>query len=275
MLPPSSKKNFVRKAVVEQPSLGAFLRAHRERIDPKNFGFGIGRRRTPGLRREELAQLCRISPTWYTWIEQNRPVTTTPETLARIADCLQLSRAERAYLFELANMHDPNSRQSITPALPSALSNLVKTTRYPAYALDRQWNVVLWNTAAKKLFGSWLTKKETPNLLRYIFLSKQARTFVVEWEHRARRVVAEFRADSIRYVNEAPTQAFIQELSERSASFRRFWQAQDVIEREGGLREFQLSNKECLAFDQITLKPTAHEDLKMVVLIPLAQRASE
>ncbi|WP_143137541.1 helix-turn-helix domain-containing protein, partial [Burkholderia ubonensis] len=89
-------------------ALGDFIRAHRERLSPQAVGLPPGpRRRTPGLRREEVAQLCGVSPTWYTWIEQGRPVSASADALARIAVALQLSRAERAYLFELAAQRDP------------------------------------------------------------------------------------------------------------------------------------------------------------------------
>lgn len=89
-------------------ALGEFIRAHRERLSPQAVGLPPGpRRRTPGLRREEVAQLCGVSPTWYTWIEQGRPVSASADALARIAVALQLSKAERAYLFELAAQRDP------------------------------------------------------------------------------------------------------------------------------------------------------------------------
>jgi transcriptional regulator with XRE-family HTH domain len=250
-------------------SLGDFLRAHREKLSPQDAGLlPSSRRRTPGLRREEVAQLCGVSPTWYTWIEQGRSVSASPEAMARIAAALRLSKAERAYLFELANLHDPEVTSHSRKEIPSSLSALLRTLKTPAYVLDRQWNAVAWNKAAEQLFVDWLTNQDDRNLLRYIFLSPASRLLVVDWEARARRVVAEFRADSGRHLQEQPTKALILDLSARSTHFRKFWNSQDVFEREGGLREFQHPRKGLLVFDQITMKLSANEDLKFVVLIP-------
>jgi transcriptional regulator with XRE-family HTH domain len=250
-------------------SLGDFLRAHRERLSPEDSGIPSGsRRRTPGLRREEVAQLCGVSSTWYTWIEQGRPVSASPEAMAQIAVALRLSRAERAYLFELSNLHDPDAGTSSQTEIPTSLSSLLRTLKMPAYVLDRQWNAVAWNRAAEQLFVDWLTKNGDRNLLRYIFLSPTSRRLVVDWEMRVRRVVAEFRADSGRYLHDQPTRALIADLSTHSNHFRKFWNSQDVYEREGGPRQFQHPQKGLLRFDQITMKLSANEDLKLVVLTP-------
>lgn len=251
-------------------SLGEFLRAHRERLTPQDAGVASGpRRRTPGLRREEVAQLCGVSSTWYTWIEQGRPVSASPEALSRIAVALRLSRAERAYLFELANLHDPEIQLPVATELPAALSAILHMLKTPAYVLDRQWNAVSWNRPAKMLFIGWLSTESDHNLLRYIFLSPHSRRIVVNWKERARRVVAEFRADSGRHLQEGPTRSLVEELLNSSAEFRQFWKAQDVFEREGGTREFQDPQQGRLLFEQITMKPSAHEDLKFVVLMPI------
>lgn len=252
----------------QSSSLGEFLRSHRERLSPQALGLAVGpRRRTPGLRREEVAQLCGVSATWYTWIEQGRPVSASAEALARIAAALQLTGAERAYLFELANLHDPELKAPGKTEVPPILGSLLESLKTPAYILDRQWNAVAWNQAARKLFVGWLnTVDTTPNLLNYIFLASEARELIAGWDERARRVVAEFRADSNRYIKEEPTRALIAELSTRSAEFRRFWRSQDVFEREGGLREFRHPQRGHLVYEQLTLKPSSHEDLKVVIL---------
>lgn len=251
-------------------SLGDFLRAHRERLSPQEIGFPSGtRRRTPGLRREEVAQLCGVSSTWYTWIEQGRPVSASPEALARIAVALRLSRAERAYLFELANLHDPEISTPPETEIPTALSSILRALKNPAYVLDRQWNAIAWNRAAKLLFIDWLEHESDHNLLRYIFLSAASRRLVVDWEKRARRVVAEFRSDSSKHLKEGPTKLLLEDLLKRSNEFRQFWGSQDVFEREGGKREFRHPRQGHLVYEQITMKPSAHEDLKFVILTPL------
>jgi transcriptional regulator with XRE-family HTH domain len=259
-------------------ALGDFIRAHRERLSPMAVGLPPGpRRRTPGLRREEVAQLCGVSPTWYTWIEQGRPVSASADALARIAMALQLSRAERAYLFELAAQRDPAEPDPAAQDAPAALLKSVELIDAPAYVLDRQWNALRWNAQAAALFTGWLDGVQDRNLLSFTFTAPGAQSLIVDWETRARRLVAEFRADSIRHLNDAPTRAMIDSLSAASDAFARFWASQDVGEREGGTREFNHPTRGRLVFDQITFKPAHREDLKLVMLVgsDAAERSRE
>jgi transcriptional regulator with XRE-family HTH domain len=251
-------------------ALGEFIRAHRERLSPQAVGLPPGpRRRTPGLRREEVAQLCGVSPTWYTWIEQGRPVSASADALARIAVALQLSRAERAYLFELAAQRDPAEPDPAAADAPATLLQTVQLVNTPAYVLDRQWDALAWNAHAADLFTGWLDGAHDRNLLRFTFTEPLARALIVDWEARARRLCAEFRADSIRHLNDAPTRTLIDSLIAASDDFTRFWASQDVGEREGGRREFNHPRHGALAYDQITFKPAHREDLKLVVLVRL------
>jgi len=134
--------------------LGDFVRAHRERVAPE---APTGRRRTPGMRREELAAKAGMSATWCAWIEQGREVQASPEALGRLARALELSRAERAYLFELSGRRDPELEASdLTPEAPASLRAIVAALEDPAYGLDPLWNACCWNTAAEELFLGWL-----------------------------------------------------------------------------------------------------------------------
>ncbi len=127
--------------------LAEFIRARREAVTPAMAGLpGGGRRRTPGLRREELAQLCDVSPTWLTWLEQGRPVSASSRMLARLAQVLQLSAAERGYLFDVADKADPEHGEAAGGgAAAGELAAIVAAIDAPAYMLDRQWNAVAWN----------------------------------------------------------------------------------------------------------------------------------
>jgi transcriptional regulator with XRE-family HTH domain len=250
-------------------ALGAFLRAHRERLSPQTAGLPTGqRRRTPGLRREEVALLCGVSPTWYTWIEQGRSISASADALARIATALHLSRAERAYLFELAAQRDPAESDPADSDVPADLSRMVQLITAPAYVLDRQWNALVWNNHATQLFTGWLDGEQDRNLLRFTFTSRAARKLIPDWEARARRLAAEFRADVIRHLGDAPIRMLIDSLTAQSNDFARFWASQDVFEREGGQRDFLHPRRGRLVCDQITLKPAQREDLKLVVLTP-------
>jgi transcriptional regulator with XRE-family HTH domain len=181
--------------IAQRRELGEFVRAQRERLSPAAIGLSAGsRRRTPGLRREEVAQLCGLSATWYTWIEQGREVSASPAALARLAGALRLGRAERAYLFELAGKRDPEPSAEAAEEPPAAALRCVEAISSPAYILDRSWNARSWNAKAERLFANWLDREGDRNLLRFIFLEPSSRSLICDWEERARRVAAEFRA---------------------------------------------------------------------------------
>ena len=140
----------------KRKALGEFIKTQRTQIPIAALRLGGStRRRTPGLRREEIAQLCDISVTWYTWIEQGRTVSVSAAALARIAEALQLSRAKRAYLFELSGKKDPQSQDALAQEIPDEILAVTDAIKTPAYLLDRHWNAVAWNRAAQTLFVGW------------------------------------------------------------------------------------------------------------------------
>jgi transcriptional regulator with XRE-family HTH domain len=245
--------------------LGEFVRAHRERARP---AAPSGRRRTPGLRREELAARAGISTTWCTWIEQGRPVQASPETLGRLARALALTPAERAYLFELAGRLDPDLPEETQGHTPASLAASVKAVRYPAYGLDRLWNACAWNAAAARLFVGWLDADHQRNLLRFVFLQESARVLIPDWRERARRLLAEFRADFGHTFRDAQVKAFIDRLKAESPLFARTWEEQDVQRRHGGLRTFAHPRDGRLSFEQHTFSLAERPDYKLVVLTP-------
>ena len=254
--------------------LGAFLQALRSRCAPEAFGFpGGSRRRTQGLRREEAAQLAGISPTWYTWIEQGREVRVSPEVLDRLAQSLRLTASERAYLFEMAGRRDPKDAAPEDDGAPEALANLLTDIAIPAYLMGRYWDVLAWNAQAAELFAGWLDQPQAkggtqPNMLRFVFLQPQARQFVVDWETRARRITAEFRADCRSRFEESALQRLVDELKQASPEFSRYWKQHDVLERQGGQRAFNHPRRGLVTYQQVTLRPVEQEHLKLVVLSP-------
>lgn len=246
--------------------LGQFIRARRERIAPDVV---TGRRRTPGLRREELAARAGIGTTWCAWIEQGREVSASPEALARLAVALALTPAERAYLFELAGRRDPDApRSEPGPEAPASLRAMVEALSHPAYGLDGAWNACCWNGAAARLFDGWLGEGRQKNLLRYVFTEPSARVLIPDWEDRAVRLLAEFRADFGRSLGDPRTRALIDRLRDESDVFARAWNAQAVIAREGGVRTFAHPEDGLLAFAQHTFSPADRPDYKLVALIP-------
>lgn len=252
--------------------LGAFIRLHRERMQPEGVGVApLGRRRTPGLRREELAQLCGVSSTWITWLEQGRPIAASAGVLARLAQVLQLSFAERVYLFNLAGRRDPAVPEPPDSKPSHSALSCVDAMQCPAYVLDQHWNVVAHNAQAAELFLHWGAKPQSgsPNLLRFLFLDPQSRCLIHDWDTRSWRLVAEFRADCARRVDTAPLRALLDELTSSSNDFARCWQTQDVLQREGGQRRFHHPKRGELVFEQLTLHPAVQSDLKIVMLLPV------
>lgn len=260
--------------------LGEFIRAHRERVQPQDVGLPPGgRRRTPGLRREELAQCCEVSPTWLTWLEQGRPVSASGKTLCKLADVMHLSAAERAYLFKLADKLDP-SLDMLAETPDDALDAVVDAIATPAYILDRLWNAVAWNGPAEALFTGWLDQPDSingtgtgnmqqpANLLQFMFGTPAARSLIVDWPDRAGRLVAEFRADCGKHADQEPLAGLIERLTQESADFRQLWTSQHVVDREGGARHFAHPVQGPLTFDQVNFLLAKRHDLKLVILLP-------
>lgn len=250
--------------------LGAFIRAHRERLPIP--AKAVGRRRTPGWRREELAEAAGVGVTWITWLEQGRDVSASPAALVRLADALLLNPAERASLFDLAGRRDPTEPAEPHLHLPDHVLMLPTLLQVPAYLLDHLWTARAWNAAAAQLFTGWLDEGRERNLLRFVFLSPQAQTLIADWPERAQRLVAEFRADFSRRPRDPAMQALIDELSSSSALFTKLWREQTVLHREGGERSFQLADGVVQRYQQTTLLVASQTECKLVCLVPLTQR---
>lgn len=245
--------------------LGAFVRARREGLRPEEPGK---RRRTPGLRREELAARAGIGVTWCAWIEQGREVRASAETLARLADGLKLTPAERNYLFELAGRRDPKNPFS-SPVIdaPASLTALVHALPYPAYGLDPAWNICCWNGAADRLFIGMIDDGP-PNLLRFVVTNPVAKQMIPQWEKRVLRLLAEFRADFGRNPTDPRARAMVEWLADKSDFFRAAWEAQSVIGREGGFRDFIHPEEGLQHFRQHTMLAAERPDFKLVALEP-------
>ncbi|MEW6559151.1 MAG: helix-turn-helix transcriptional regulator [Pseudomonadota bacterium] len=254
--------------------LGEFIRLHRNRLSPAAARLpSTGRRRAPGLRREELASLCGVSATWITWLEQGRSVAASAKTLERLAQALQLSAAERAYLFELAQRRDPSAPEPPAKAVDAVLRS-VQSIVHPAYVLNPTWDVVAGNAPAAELFLGWEADGDAPdtapNLLRFLFFNPQARTLIEHFDERSQRLVAEFRADCAGRLQSPPLVQLISDLNARSPEFAALWKRSDVQEREGGTRGFVHPRLGRLVYEQLTLRAALQPDYKLVMLLPLA-----
>lgn len=254
--------------ISRQRALGEFLRKHREAAAPVGLHGDSGRRRrTPGLRREEAAEMAGISSTWYARLEQGKEITPSGPALARIADVFRLESAERAYLFHLAGRVDPAAGAAEDEPVVRTIETCVHACSYPAYVLDKYWNPRFWNAETAKIFTMWLQGPEL-NLLRHMFIDPGARTFVVDWELRARELLAQFRVDFGQHIDDPKMLDLVHGLNEESEWFRLFWNDQQAQLRyciEKGYDHPQLG---LLRFSQTTFMASAVPSLKLVILTP-------
>jgi transcriptional regulator with XRE-family HTH domain len=246
------------------------LRKHREAgaVPADDKQAGERRRRTSGLRREEVAQLAGISSTWYTRLEQGKQVTPSGAALGRISEVLRLAPAERAYLFQVAQRVDPGGATNFAGELVThAIESCVQAISYPAAVLDKYWTPLFWNAALAELFPGWLRSSER-NVLRYMFLDSSVREFVIDWEPRARRLLAQFRVEFGKYIDDPKMLELIQGLCEASDLFRTFWDEQQVLRWEGNEKTFNHPQRGLLTFFQTTFLAAPDPTLKLVILKP-------
>lgn len=250
--------------------LGTFLRTRRERLSPAQAGIPAGaRRRTSGLRREEVAQLAGISVTWYTWIEQGRDVQCSAQVLDSLARVLHLQSHEKAYLFSLVGLQSqtpPHPTATISPTLQQLLAH---QGHYPAYIMGRYWQLLAWNQAAVSLFGDFGAMPLTEqNMIAYVFLRPETREFLLNWDERAERLVAEFRIDCRNYLDDPYLLDMVTRVGALSEAFKRHWDNHNVQLRDGGRRDFIHPDVGHLVFDQTTLKLSHDDDIKVIIHTP-------
>ncbi|WP_158884188.1 helix-turn-helix transcriptional regulator [Rhodanobacter sp. L36] len=214
----------------DENSLGDYLRDRRTRLDAAALGYPMTRRRTAGLRREEVSQRANVSITWYTWLEQGRGGAPSTEVLDRLAAALVLTRIEREHLFLLAQNRPPEVQhpqpQDVTPQLQRILDTLEFS---PAYVKTADWDVIAWNHATEIIMAALMSLPvEKRNMLRLIFCVPRVKEMMHDWENVARFVVATFRSETARAGASDYTHALIRELSQASADFRSLWQEHDV-----------------------------------------------
>jgi transcriptional regulator with XRE-family HTH domain len=211
--------------------LARFLRSRRARVQPADAGLPAGpRRRTPGLRREEVASLAGVGLSWYTWLEQGRDIQASAPVLERLALALRLTAAERAYLFELA--HDRPAPTAVTAptAVSETLQRVLWAYPFPALVSTTRWDVLAWNAAAAVLYDFTLVPPEQRNLLRAMFSDPHRRALTAGWERDARAAVARFRRDAARAADRTSFDALVAELAATSPELARMWDAHDVAE---------------------------------------------
>lgn len=251
--------------------LGTFLRDRRTRLDPASFGFVGGRRRTKGLRREEVAQRANISPTWYTWLEQGRGGAPSADVLNRIAAGLLLTEPEREHLFMLALGRPPEVRyrsyDGVTPRLQRVLDALGAS---PAFVRTALWDVVAWNEAAAAVFTDYsLLPPAERNILHLMFANPRVREHQDDWEKVARFVVGAFRADVARAGARAEIGQFVEELSRISPEFEAMWLDNDVRAHGDGIKRLHHPELGVLDLEYSAFAVDGRPDLHVIVYNPV------
>ncbi|PIJ49227.1 transcriptional regulator [Erwinia sp. OLTSP20] len=252
--------------------LGHYLKDRRARLDPAALGFSVGRRRTPGLRREEVALLANVSTTWYTWLEQGRGGAPSAEVLERLAHALALNAIERDHLFLLAQHRLPHIRQpqkqEISPRLQRILDAL---TFCPALVKNATWDIVGWNQAATVVLANYpQMKPRERNLLRLLFANPQKKNTVPHWPQIARFLVATLRSETTRHgINAQP---LVDELSAVSDEFRQLWQQQDVESFGEGTKEIWHEQCGALTLEYATFTIDRQPDLGLMIYQPAGEQ---
>ena len=258
--------------------LGAYLRDRRTKLDPAAFGFPSERRRTVGLRREEVAQRANISPTWYTWLEQGRGGAPSADVLDRIAHALMLTDLEREHVFLLGLGRLPEARyrknDGVTPRLQRVLDALNPT---PALIRTAIWDVVAWNRAATAMLTDYASlPPEQRNILRHLFLDPRARAAQYDWESVARFVLGAFRMEAARAGAAVEIEPLVDELCRLSPEFKRMWRENDVRSPHGeAVKHIRHPVLGSLAFEYSAFAVDGRTDLTMVIYNPAAAEDAE
>ncbi|MBY9064190.1 helix-turn-helix transcriptional regulator [Sphingomonas yunnanensis] len=259
--------------------LGTYLRDRRTRLDPAALGFAGGRRRTPGLRREEVASRANISPTWYTWLEQGRGGAPSADVLDRIANGLMLTEPEREHLYMLGLGRPPEARYRPVDGISPRLQRLLDAmTLSPAIIKTAMWDVVGWNRAAALLLTDYSRlPREGRNILRLMFGSDHVRARNEDWDSIARFVVAAFRADVARAGanNSAAAAELIAELSRLSPEFEALWQDNDVVAHGEGVKRIHHPVAGLLAMEFSSFAVEGRPELGMIVYNPATPADAE
>jgi len=250
----------------------AFLRSRRERLTPAAVGLPSGvRRRTPGLRREEVAMLAGVGATWYTWLEQGRDVRPSAEVLSALANALRLDPAERRHLYVLNNQPLPDSRPVGPERVEQPIRRMLDSlARQPAYVLGRRWDVLAWNQAAASVFGDYeKLRGDARNIMHLVFANKAHRRLLVDWDTLAPTSLAMFRADCARYAGDPDFERLTVTLMEASAEFRQWWPRQEVMRPLAGHKRIKHPRAGRMTFEYTSFAVADQIDMKLIVYTPL------
>lgn len=252
--------------------LSHFLRTRRERITPEQIGLPeTRRRRTPGLRRSEVAMLADVGLDWYTYLEQGRHINVSAEVLDRIAEVLRLNESERRHLFYLARKQLPlNETWKSSKATPELQRFLDSQNVSPANVMDERMNIIAWNEAYCALNGDLAAMSERErNFVWMTFTSARFRYIKGDqWELHARRIAAKFHAGYARHVDDPWWSEQFEALCEASSEFREFWESYEVLDAIDAPKALQCPNLGTLNFDMVSFQYLNDSNLTVSIHVP-------
>ncbi|TQV78752.1 helix-turn-helix domain-containing protein [Exilibacterium tricleocarpae] len=251
----------------KRSALSDFVMRHRKKLTPADVGLPTtGGRRTPGLRREEVAQLAGVGLTWYTWFEQGRDIQVSESFLLKISKALKLNDAECSHFFLLAHQRPPPAEarqwQNVTPHIQQLLDDL---TARPAYVINLRWDVIAWNATADGLFHFSTRELAERNIIRLVFSDPDLRRRLPEWRKDAPRLLAQFRSDLAGAPEDPAMLNLIEDLKKLSPDFRQWIEQPDMESYRRGIGTLMSENSERRDFTHETLTVDEHYHLKMVV----------
>lgn len=245
--------------------LAAYLQARRASLSPGDVGLASGaRRRTPGLRREEVAALAGVGLTWYTWLEQGRDIGVSSAFLDNLARVLKLDAGERRHLFLLAHARPPAEDGKTWCVVPPPVRRLMHDLPHAAFVLNLRWDVLAFNDRADALFGLGAHAPARRNLLWLLFTDPLLRERFIDWEQQAPRMLSSFRRDYARATQEADIHALVAELEQVSPEFKLWWRRHEVHAPCDGVRDLSVDG-ERVAFEHSSLTIDADRHLRLVV----------
>lgn len=253
--------------------LGDFLKTRRAKILPSQAGIPEGgRRRTPGLRREEVAYLAGVGLTWYTWLEQGRAIQVSAEVLESLSRVLMLDKQERIHLYTLARQVLPSDipfyKGTVSPILQHVLDNLILS---PSFIMDIRWNIISWNKAARVVFADYskinLRKR---NMVWMMFTNPDYKKLFIDWEFHAQGMLARFRSAIGQYIEDPWFINFIEELKTESEQFNLWWSKHEI---QGNSELYKKLNHPIagkMEFEFSSFDVSDNSSLKLIVNTPLA-----
>lgn len=267
----------VRSAGIRRSELAAFLRSRRDRITPEQVGLPHGtRRRTPGLRREEVAQLSAVGVTWYTWLEQARDIQVSVQVLDALARALLLDASERSHLFQLAGAVDPTPAASCTGVTPALHQMLRALEPFPACIQNSRYDILAYNRTYARLMGDLeAVPPEDRNCMILVYTHPEWRRSIVHLEETRRLMAAKLRASMAGHLGEPAWKMLVKRLTAESAEFRANWERYEVVDPRTRTKQFLNPYVGFLSLDHTDLWLTRETGARMVTYTPTDEESRE